>query len=127
MTMICPDCRKETGEIVYVDEIPCEGCGDIVKVFYCSCDCGFSWREVGGKFLDGGKLDPMNINQLLDGMNDFFENVKDDLVKENPPIMMEDLLHHCIKCGGLAIEIKPNLFECVNDTCGFSWERDPHE
>jgi hypothetical protein len=118
-TVVCRDCGNKTATIVGVDDIPCV-CGEITKVYYISCTCGYSYRLAGDIFLDGDKLDLDQVGQVLEKINEFFEDV--DIFSTEEPKPMGSLIHKCLKCGELAVETDPNKYECT--ICGFSWEVD---
>jgi len=114
----CPDCEQMAGHVMHIDEFPCK-CGNNVKVEYALCDCGFSWRAVDGTFIDGCKIAVDNVEQLLDEVEEFFED-QGVFENENDGSSMEELIHRCLKCGELATQTKTNIYECT--ICGFSWE-----
>lgn len=134
--MKCPDCEKDSGGILYVDTITCDGCGDESTISYCACSlCDYTWRLKNDEFLDGSKIDEEIINQMLEDFEATLdeelnlENILDDAFdKANParkriPIKyskMSDMLHNCIKCGETAYQVDDYSFKC--SACDFEWE-----
>lgn len=116
----CPECGDLTGHLMHVDKFPCK-CGDKVCVEYAVCDCGMSWRAVDGKFIDGCVISVENVNELVEEVEEFFED-QGMFSGENPGDSMENLIHRCLKCGAIAAQAKENVYECTE--CDFSWEVD---
>ncbi len=116
----CPECEKMTGRLMHVDVFPCK-CGDKLEVEYTVCDCGLSWRSIDGAFIDGCNISVDNIGELLDEVEEFFED-QDIFEGEDVGDSMEDLIHKCIKCDEIATQSRPGLYECT--ACEFSWEVD---
>jgi len=121
--IVCRDCGKKTASIITVDEIPCS-CGEIIRVKYISCTCGYSYRMAGDLFLDGNKINIEEVSSLLEDITQFFDehNLFEPKDIGKP---MESLIHKCLKCEELAVELTPGKYECT--VCGFSWEIDADE
>jgi C4-type Zn-finger protein len=116
----CPSCGDNTGAVMHSESIPCT-CGRSIKIEYLICECGYSWRSADGKFLDGCLINVENVEELINEVEEFFE---DQNIFETPQHggSMEELIHKCLRCGEVAVQINSNTFECP--TCGFSWEMD---
>jgi hypothetical protein len=116
--IVCRDCGNKTASIITIDEIPCS-CGEIIPVKYISCTCGYSYRMAGDIFIDGSKIDISQVASLLEDITEFFDghDIFCDTLEDKP---MESFIHKCLKCGELAAEISPGMYECT--VCGFSWE-----
>lgn len=118
----CPECGKMGGRVMHIDEFPCK-CGNVIKVAYAVCDCGFSWRAADDTFIDGCNISIENVEQLLSEVGEFFEE-QGIFENENNGGSMEELIHRCLRCGEIAVQSRTNLYECT--VCGFSWEVDAY-
>jgi len=126
--MLCHNCKRDSGGIMYKDVITCSKCGEHIVVDYCSCHiCGYTWRLNNGEFLDGNMVDEEGLEQMLEEigtlMEEEFGEDAEYVVKrsENKSYLnMSDMIHKCIKCGEIAYLIGDYDFKC--SSCGFEWE-----
>jgi len=114
----CPSCGNNTGVVMHFEEIPCT-CGRSVKMEYIVCECGYSWRSADDKFLDGCIINVENVEELINEVEEFFEDqgVFNNMQQGGS---MEELIHRCLRCGEVVVQVNPTTFECP--ICGFSWE-----
>jgi len=123
--MLCPNCKKDSGGIMYKDVITCGKCGEHIVIDYCSCHmCGYTWRLNNGEFLDGNMIDEQGMDQMLEEIKTLIDEEFDDdveyIVKKPEGNNMSDMIHKCIRCGELAYPIGEDAFKC--SSCGFEWE-----
>ena len=126
--MKCPNCKRDSGGIMYKDVITCNKCGEHLVIDYCSCHmCGYTWRLNNGEFLDGNMINEEGLEQMLEEIGTLIDEKFDDDVKhviEKPEgknySNMSDMIHKCIRCGELAYPIGDCDFKC--SSCGFEWE-----
>lgn len=123
--MLCPNCKKDSGGIMYKDVITCGKCGEHIVIDYCSCHmCGYTWRLNNGEFLDGNMIDEEGLDQMLEEIGTLIDEQLDDdveyIVKKSESNSMSDMIHKCIRCGEFAYPIGDYNFKC--SSCGFEWE-----
>jgi len=123
--MKCPDCERNSGEVIYGEEFICDKCDGELIINYCVCHtCGYSWRLKNNEFLDGHKIDEETINQMLGSFETFLKEelgtTKSIIREVKNCSKMSDIIHVCIKCGEIAHPIDDCSFECP--ACGFKWE-----
>jgi ribosomal protein L37E len=124
--MECPNCKKNSGGVMYKDVITCDKCGEHLVIDYCTCHvCGYTWRLNNGVFIDGNLIDEEAIGQMLDELDILIDSeLKNtaEAVFENVGSVkrMSDILHKCIRCGEPAYRTSECNFKC--SLCGFEWE-----
>lgn len=120
---MCPGCNELIGQVVHAEKFDCPNCSESVLMEYLSCPCRYSWREINGVFLDGGRIEIDGLEGLLQGINDFIEDYESEN-RELSPSSMESIIHHCLKCNELAVQIRsnPDVYRCTE--CSFEWEVD---
>lgn len=124
--MECPNCKENSGGIMYKDVITCSKCGEHIVVDYCSCHiCGYTWRLNNGEFLDGNVVDEEGLEQMLEEIGTLIdEELGDEYAIEKPKdredLIMSDMIHKCIRCGEIAYPVGDYDFRC--SSCGFEWE-----
>lgn len=119
---LCPGCKKLSGEVMHGEQIECPHCNDVLTIEYLSCPCHYSWREINGIFLDGGRIEMDGLEGLLQGINAFMEAYEEDEIEEPEPASMREMIHHCLKCGALSTQThtNPDTYKCT--LCNFEWE-----
>ncbi len=114
--MECPNCKKDTANIVHTDPIECFDCGSINKIEYCSCpECNYSFRLNNGKIIDGSVI---NYEMLDEAFEEIMDAVDQGIMDTGT---MSDLLYKCIRCGS-STAYKSNDFEYRCPECGMEWE-----
>lgn len=118
---MCPGCKQNTGQVMHGEVIPCPHCRDDIVIEYLSCPCRYSWREINGIFLDGGRIEVDGLEGLIQGITEFIEayDLEDS---EYTPSSMTEMIHRCLKCGSLSMKIhtNPDVYKCT--ACDFEWE-----
>lgn len=121
--MGCYTCSTKKETLFFVESFPCN-CGDTVEIHYHKCEvCGSVWRECDGEVLD--ETDVIRCNDLLEVMND--EGIMEeqiDLIKDSlsTTSSMEDCIHRCLNCNGMATETEKGIYKCNDPVCCFEWE-----
>lgn len=126
--MECPNCKRNSGGIMYKDVITCGKCGEHIVMDYCSCHmCGYTWRLNNGEFFDGNMVDEEGLDQMLEEIKTLVdEELKDEVgyaiekTESKNNFSMSDMIHKCIRCGEIAYLIGDYNFKCP--LCGFEWE-----
>ena len=136
--MECYSCKKDLGICMYKDKVICNDCGKEIVISYNACrECGFTWRDNNGKFMDGDVIDGEGLNEVLDGLDAIiesqnvppevmphldkeieamFESVADERTEKS----MSNMIHKCIRCGEIAIPSDEFNYKCP--FCDFEWE-----
>jgi len=72
---------------------------------------------MGDKVLEGVLFgEPDLETNLGDSLSDLMDLVENSTTGGT----MQEVLHRCLKCNTLALEIKPKLYHCPE--CSFEWE-----
>lgn len=117
---MCPGCKEMVGQVMHAEKISCPHCDEEILMEYLSCPCRFSWREINGIFLDGGRIEVDGLEGLLQGITDFIESYSDE--EEIAPTSMSGMIHRCLKCESLStlVHTNPDVYKCT--MCDFEWE-----
>ncbi len=112
--MNCGHCSCENVVEMHNDPLVCDECGKNLGIGYYIChDCGFTFRTLNGKFLDGNH--PADFDQAIQELAESME----EMPKTES---MAELLCNCVKCGepSCAPPVGEDLYRCP--VCGFEWE-----
>jgi len=131
--MECPNCKENSGGVMYEDPITCDKCDHNLIISYCACHiCGYTWRLNNGVFMDGNLINGEGVNQMLDELESLIKDEFGDdddvevktylgnVKRNNNSRTMSDMIHKCIKCGEMAYPTNNHGFKC--SSCGFEWE-----
>jgi len=123
--MLCPNCKRNSGGVMYKDVITCNKCGEHIVIDYCSCHmCGYTWRLNNGEFLDGNMINEEGLDQMLEEISTLIDEEFDDdveyVIKKSKDNSMSGMIHKCIRCGETAYPTGDYSFKC--SSCGFEWE-----
>jgi len=103
----CIHCGEIKALLLFVDPLKCLKCGEDLNVEYCHCGaCEKAWRSINGIVVDpfcAITIDatPQDLERLLNSN-------------------MTDLLHRCVECNAVAVEVRPGYFKCTECSC--EWE-----
>lgn len=103
----CIHCGETKALMLFVDPLKCLKCGEDLNIEYFHCsECKQAWRSINGVVFDPNcaisvDVSPQDLESVL---------------KDN----MTDLLHRCVECNALAVEVRPGHFRCTECSC--EWE-----
>jgi DNA-directed RNA polymerase subunit RPC12/RpoP len=134
--MICFNCDSDKEAAFFQETFPCGHCEEDNLLEYNMCpDCGWMWRSVNGRPLEGSQMHAGDMSDFLSMLGgeppklteeeeEILANVSEHLLKvekmESGEASMSDYVHKCLQCNSTAVDVNDGQYKCTD--CGFEWE-----
>lgn len=119
--MKCPSCNSDAVNVFFSESLKCHHCNKENELSYNVCsECGIIWKSIHDEMVDGSSFSDDELSTVMVGSMVGTNRNYREMINEVNFNSMQELVHHCIRCGDSAYEVREKLFRC--SVCDFEWE-----